>query len=286
MIWLELSPSVASRLNAYLCSETGADRSDHWEYYGARNSIRIIDNRTLVRAGFGFDSEYELNFRPRTVRERLGRWWRMFRGVEDARRVKKAYARLWSAQPVQSHATQAVYAEHYHRMLSKYPVSHYLEIGAGAGYLAARVYAASKAKITIVDLPEILPFSFLYLHHRFPDVDFALPGERSATFTFLTKGSSVESQSVDLAVNTVSFQEMTPEEISRYFHLLRRVLRRSGVFFTANREEKIMNGSRIRFRDYPWRDSDEILYDAPSEIHSLMQPQSPVRIRICKLAPA
>ncbi len=285
MLTVSLAPAVAERLGRFLEQRHAAVRSDHWRHFGGLNSVRVEGVRAVVSAGAGFDSEYELNFRRPTLRETAGRIVRSAVGRSDFDRCRKAYESLWSSPPAATPSPHAVIAQHYMRILQPYSAGTYLEIGAGTGYLAALAREAWNAKIIVIDLPEILPLGFLYLHARFPEASFALPGEPAdADMVFLTEGEVLADDGVDLAVNTASLGEMRPEIIARYFLLLRRVLRPGGLFFTVNREAKVMDGVPIRFRDYPWsRDDADVLFTA-SPLHAITQPENPMLMRLCRLA--
>lgn len=71
---------------------------------------------------------------------------------------------------------------------------------------------------------------------------------------------------IDLAINIASMQEMNPDVISQYFTCLRESrANHSGqlYFYCCNREEKTLNdGTMVRYTEYPWRASDNILIDA------------------------
>lgn len=285
MLKLALAPNVAKRLDRFVRGDDEAIRSDHWRRYGRLNRIRVRGDRVEIEAGAGFDSEYELNFRSATAKELAGALWRSAIGRNDVQLYRNAYQALWSEAPPDVPSPHQIIARHYLRFLAALNPQSYLEIGAGTGYLAALVHGKWRSKITIIDLPEVLPFSFLYLHTLFPDVPFVLPGEKGlATFTFLTSGDSVIDDSMDLAVNTASFGEMRPEIIHHYFRLLRRSLKSDGIFFTVNREQKWMDGVAIRFVDYPWADDDVDLLFGPSKLHAITQPRSPMLLRLCRLA--
>jgi SAM-dependent methyltransferase len=284
MLTIKLAPAVAERLGRFLAQHTPAKRSDHWRHYGARNHVRVQRDCAIASAGAGFDSEYELNFRRPTLKESAGRIVRSMLRRSDLDRTRKAYEALWSEPPAAAESPHAVIAQHYMRILSPYPARAYLEIGPGTGYLAALVREIWAASVVIIDLPEILPLGFLYLHTRFPQATFALPGEPGpADFTFLTSGDAVPADSVDLAVNTASFGEMTPETVVRYFDVLRRVLKPGGLFFTVNREEKVMDGRPVRFVEYPWSPRDVDISSGRSEMHQLVQ-QNRMLMRLTRLA--
>jgi SAM-dependent methyltransferase len=285
VLTIELAPEVADRLGRFLEGRGPAVRSDHWRHFGALNRVRVRGGCAIVSAGAGFDSEYELNFRRPSLKERAGRFVRSALRRSDLDKSRKAYEALWSVQPAAAESPHAIIAQHYMRTLQPYPARTFLEIGAGTGYLAAMVREAWAARIIIIDLPEILPLGFLYLHTRFPQATFALPGEPGpADFTFLTSGEAIPADSVDLAVNTASFGEMTPETVAGYFDVLRRVIKEGGLFFTVNREEKVMDGRPIRFAEYPWSPRDVDLESGPSELHQLLQPQNRMLMRLTRLA--
>lgn len=285
MLTLTLAPAVADRLARFLEQRGPAVRSDHWRNFGALNRVRVKGVRAIVSAGAGFDSEYELNFRRPSLKQRAGRIVRSALGRSDLDRSRRAYEKLWSVPPPPAESPHAIIAQHYMQILRPYPAGNYLEIGPGTGYLAALVREAWAARITVIDLPEILALGFLYLHTRFPHATFALPGEPGpADFTFHTSGEAVPADSVDLAVNTASFGEMTPETIVGYFSVLRRVIKPAGLFFTVNREEKVMDGRPVRFAEYPWSPRDIDVLSGPSEMHQLVQAQNRMLMRLTRLA--
>ena len=285
MLRIQLASAVAGRLARFLDHRRTVARTDHWQYFGQLNRVRVEGDCAIVSGGAGFDSEYELNFRRPTLKEMVGRIVRSVMGRSDLDRCRKAYEALWSTPPAAAESPHAIVAQHYMRIIQAYPARTYLEIGPGTGYLAALVREAWASRTILIDLPEILPFSFLYLHTRFPDATFALPGEPGpADFIFMSSPGGITDDSVDLAVNTASFGEMKKEVIQDYFLLLRRVLRPQGMFFTVNREEKVMDGMPIRFADYPWSPADVDLAFGPSALHDLTQPQNRMLMRLTRLA--
>ena len=323
MLTLSLDPVVARRLATFLRWSGGpVARSNHWKHFGERNRIAVDEAGSVARlaAGEGFDGTFELNFRARSARERLGLLWRSLRGRDEERLHRESFLALWKDGEARLEAAarvlgapmtpQKVLACHYFALLSpqleRSAPKRYLEIGAGAGYFAALVHEKFRSSIAIVDLPEILPLGFLFMHARFPPVPYGLPNEEErlrdadrAGFVFLTPDQAdiLATASFDVAVNTASFGEMLPEQIAGYFRLLRRVLRPEGLFFTVNREEKWMNdpsvpveqnrpghGIAVRFDDYPWSARDRDLLLEPSAIHARVQPQNPMRVRLCHLA--
>lgn len=165
-----------------------------------------------------------------------------------------------------------------------------LEIGAGNGNFPSIFYHDwSPVRIFLVDLPETIAVAFAFLANLFPKAKLVLPNEverglpEHFDFVFLTVDQLdlVASDSVDLAINCHSFQEMTHEQIVIYFTFIQRICRNSGYFFTANRIEKIPCGPGSytqeqfeppnRFAEYPWNASNEVLIYEVSRLSRLVQ---------------
>jgi hypothetical protein len=103
-----------------------------------------------------------------------------------------------------------------------------IEIGAGWGGLLAQIKRhAPRTRCIIVDLPETMLFSGTYLPSVFGEakVLWLTPDQpddalRHAEFDFAfvphTRWASVVLPAVDLAINTVSFQEMTEAQVRSY----------------------------------------------------------------------
>lgn len=309
MVTLKLAPGTAARLAAS-CAATGGDgaATEHWRHFGGMNRVRFApDGHVAIEAGAGFDGEFELNFRTRGLRERLGLVLRALTGNSANALYSRAFRneggtdeRLRAALEVLGSPLQAhkLLAAHYLDLLERHDalsrVGRYLEIGPGAGYLAALAHARTGCRLVLVDLPGMLPLSFLYLHRRFPQASFRLPGEAAmeAQFTFLApeRLDEVPAASVDLAVNTASFGEMLPAQVADYFAFLRRTAAPGSLFFTVNREEKLMRSAirpgepvPVRFDEYPWRAKDRDLLHRRSQFHDLVQPGNAMRVRLCHL---
>jgi putative sugar O-methyltransferase len=166
-----------------------------------------------------------------------------------------------------------------------------LEIGAGNGNFPSILYHDwAPVRIVLIDLPETLAISIPYLSSLFPSARIAMPNEiqadgfpREFDFAFLTVDQLgvLESDSIDLAINCHSFQEMTHEQIDIYFKLIQRVCRNSGLFFTANRVEKIPSGAEAfsveqpdppnRMAEYPWNSRNSVLVYEICRLSRLVQ---------------
>jgi len=116
-----------------------------------------------------------------------------------------------------------------------------LEIGAGYGALALALRnVLPQATYVIVDLPETLKLSACYLMTRqdAPVVmvppSALLPKEPSFMLCLATALDRLEGLPIDLAINTLSFGEMAPNEVSRYASFLHRILAPGGALFEQN----------------------------------------------------
>jgi len=127
-----------------------------------------------------------------------------------------------------------------------------LEIGGGWGGFAYQYKTLyPKTKYVIIDLPQTLLFSGTYLLSLFPEASsqFISSAEELAEvaskdlpdFTFIPHylTEDIGQLNIDLAINMVSFQEMTSEQVAQYG----RVLRDSGCanLYSLNREQSPYN---------------------------------------------
>lgn len=122
-----------------------------------------------------------------------------------------------------------------------------LIVGDGYGFMSClckRIFP--KAKIVLIDIPEILKFQQKVI---------------SAEFYTIDKIDEIKGN-FDIIINISSMQEMTVEMIDEYFKLFRRVALRGGLFYCCNRVKKELYGSEvIEFFKYPWKDDYKILLD-------------------------
>jgi hypothetical protein len=170
-----------------------------------------------------------------------------------------------------------------------------MEIGGGSGNLASVLYKEYSPKLLLmIDLPESIVNSFVFLASIFPKAHFVLPNlaedyinkyfandlaTEHGAIVFLTplQAHFLPSNVVDLAINTHSFQEMTHDQIAEYFGLIERVSKEKSLFFCANRVEKIpCSGNSYteiqkdppnRFYDYPWHQKNIRIIDEISRLH-------------------
>jgi hypothetical protein len=116
-----------------------------------------------------------------------------------------------------------------------------LEIGAGYGVLAlALKRALPHATYVVVDLPETLKLSGCYLTTRqnapvlMAPPSTVPPGEPPFLICVATALDRLEGLPIDLAINTLSFGEMSLAEVGRYAAFLRRNLAPSSALFEQN----------------------------------------------------
>ena len=122
------------------------------------------------------------------------------------------------------------------------------EIGAGwGGFARSFKVLFPRVSYVIVDLPETMLFSALYLKHMFPEARFYLhetgdtEPDWSADFLLFahTDLEIVRPPRLDLVLNMVSFQEMTSEQVSGYVEAAWE--RGAQCLYSLNRERSFYN---------------------------------------------
>ncbi|MEZ5958377.1 MAG: putative sugar O-methyltransferase [Hyphomonadaceae bacterium] len=118
---------------------------------------------------------------------------------------------------------------------------HVVEIGAGYGGLAHAVLRARRVRYTIIDLPETLIYSAAFLLHHFPEKRAYIyqPGDEpsaanAADLVFLPNYRADWLVPCDVAVNTVSFPEMSRHALRAYIALLAERLAPQGYLMSVN----------------------------------------------------
>lgn len=196
-----------------------------------------------------------------------------------------------------------VKASHIFNVLSEKAASHLdrmermVEIGPGTGAFCRIIKKQyPNVKIVVVDLPESIPYSITSLLYANPGATYLLPHEITSDlnistydFVFLLPDQVkvIPHHTIDFAINTMSFQEMTNSDITEYFELLRNVLKDDNLFYCLNAVEKpmIINNKEhpIRFFEYPWKENDEDISYSLSPVHHHMTTK-PFYEKITKLA--
>jgi len=116
------------------------------------------------------------------------------------------------------------------------------EIGGGYGALCYWFKTAlPEASYTIVDLPESLLFSRLYLTLTRPDLRMATgPDPETFDIRFVPnyRADSVN-EAFDLVINTLSMSEMSEYQVRRYLAIMKKTwLRQGGLFFEQNQDNR------------------------------------------------
>lgn len=210
---------------------------------------------------------------------------------KDAASVKRHYEK-WSGYQASPNILNHYYYQNILRgFIAEGEVCTVLEIGAGNGNFPSILHHDwSPLRVILVDLPETLAVAIPFLNNLFPNASLVMPHEAQGSnlsgsfdFAFLTVDqlNVLADDSVDLAINCHSFQEMTHEQIAVYFQLVQRVCRQSGFFFCANRVEKIPCGpdaltveqmdSPNRFETFPWKPQNKKLVHEVSRFSRLVQ---------------
>ena len=158
----------------------------------------------------------------------------------------------------------------------------YLEIGPGAGHLTLLFLKHIQVKkINLIDLPEIIPLTFIYISYMFPNISISLLNEKNlkktSLISFETPNTMDDIETFNLMVNTQSFAEMNLSNVKNYFNFLRNKCEDQNIFYCYNRVEKYMRNqnkpdsqlSPIRFTEYNWSDKDEVFLYKLDDFHHI-----------------
>ena len=219
--------------------------------------------------------------------------------ITNANDVNKHYS-SWNDEIPNYH----IYMEYYYRNLlipyiKNIPENIFLEIGAGSGNFANLLIHDYQPRIYfIVDLPESIVNSFIFLTKKFKNLELILPdrfnnkedlnqrikfSNNNQKVIFLTPWqiSYIPSNFITLTSNLHSFQEMKFRQIENYFSEIQRISKNDGLFFCSNRVEKIpcseesfkkeSNEKPNIFYNYPWNSKNTKIIQEISKIHRLIQ---------------
>ena len=148
-------------------------------------------------------------------------------------------------------------------------------IGDGFGTMTSLLVSWNpKIKVVLINLTKTLLVDTVYIRRAQPEARLcyvdsedtyqAALGDasvrvivvRADDYGLLAKGP------VALALNIASMQEMNPSTVAEYFRVLRASSGESTHFYCCNRLEKTLpDGTQVNFREYPWRDADQVLLD-------------------------
>jgi hypothetical protein len=124
-----------------------------------------------------------------------------------------------------------------------------LEIGSGYGALACFLKQATPhSQMILCDLPESLALAAVYLRIAFPDhTHFIYEGEepneanRNADFIYIPNFlfNQWPIKNIDLAINTLSFAEMTVEQVRDYVSGIKAGIGTEGYLFEQNQDKRV-----------------------------------------------
>ncbi len=174
-------------------------------------------------------------------------------------------------------------------------------IGDGYGSLGCLLKACyPQARITFINLGRTLTFDAYYSDRAFPNLNHKLISSASDIlcddFNYIEAERSNEFEiEGDLFVNIASMQEMNLDVIGAYFKILRGQIKDT-LFYCCNRLEKSLpDGTIVKFFEYPWSKTDEIVVDELCPWHQrapkLRPPfvyrfDGPIQHRLVKIKPA
>jgi hypothetical protein len=270
--------------------------SPYWEHHRALAGYEILDRcagtiRIRGESGFYFPGRSYSGFERLNTLDRL-LWlslsdWRRRAAPVDANALatsiplgRKGYTRFGYALGPRRTAYDFLRAQYHLACLAPHLPAEVrsgtrrlasIEVGPGTGLLALAIKLLfPNSTLVLVDLPETLAFSSVFLTTVLPERRFLLLNgfERDPEswlehdFVLLPPQAAdrLPAGSIDLALNTDSMQEMELPAIRRYFALFRRLLRPPALFYSSNRVEKWIGGSATRLADYPYAAGDRDLF--------------------------
>ena len=146
-----------------------------------------------------------------------------------------------------------------------------LEIGSGWGALASWFKAAfPNASYSIIDLPECLLFSSLYLSLGRPDLETGWgPPPVPFGFRFIPNyQADAVREPFDLIVNTLSMSEMSESQVRHYAALMKsHWLKEGGLFFEQNQDNRhldLLCAQDVLASEFPFR---RRLADVEARLH-------------------
>ena len=138
---------------------------------------------------------------------------------------------------------------HLHERLAEKEILTIVEIGGGYGALGYFLSNLFEGKIhyTIIDIPESLAFSSIYLSVLFPNIysqfiesELNIWPATKPGFSFLPNMYSRDccqgGSQVDLVINTLSLSEMSDEQIHDYCQQITTMIGDTGIFFEQNHQ--------------------------------------------------
>ena len=123
-----------------------------------------------------------------------------------------------------------------------------LEIGSGYGGLAYFIKKLfPESTVYLCDLPESLIYSSIYLSLSMPECDHKILAgdeteriEPNSGFVYLPNYifDDLEGLSFDLVINTLSFSEMSADQVREYSNGIKKMIGSEGYFFEQNQDTR------------------------------------------------
>jgi hypothetical protein len=167
-----------------------------------------------------------------------------------------------------------------------------LVIGDGFGVLSSLINRYTGNKVASVNLNEVLLVDYLYtrgiiadegtvLAMTESDIEEAINNKKiQLVYIQADNHSLIRNLPIRVAYNLASMQEMNPSIIGQYFEDLRNCRSKTLYFYCDNRVEKVLiDGTIVRFQEYPWSNNDEILIDELCPWHQHFYISNPLHRR-------
>ena len=150
-------------------------------------------------------------------------------------------------------------------------------IGDGNGYLGMLLKTLyPDVKIIQINLAKVLMFDLIFTSQlsNLGNISVVLNSEdyrETADFNFIPaeEVSAIHLSEVDFFFNVASMQEMDMRVINSYFELIRSQNLRKTYFYCCNRvSKKLPDGTVVSFDDYPWLETDKVVFDEVCDWYS------------------
>lgn len=150
-------------------------------------------------------------------------------------------------------------------------------IGDGNGYLGMLLKTLyPNVKISQINLAKVLMFDLIFTSQlsNLDEVSVVLNSEdyrQTADFNFIPaeEVSAIHLSDVDFFFNIASMQEMDIRVINSYFELIRSQNLKKTYFYCCNRvSKKLPDGTVVSFDDYPWLETDKVVFDEVCDWYS------------------
>ncbi len=287
-----LSGSRAIDALASLAEEPEKGRSSYWDLQVKKFQISqdcaleggtVLGNVSAKRDPFRKAALWVLQ----TPLRLMGRKYRHFKKLAGLGRViADRQERLYTEDVLRQVLSLAAIRDH---LTWKNDRDLSVVIGDGLGVMASLVRLACPGrKVVVVNLTKPLIADLVFLRKALPDthvawaasprdMDQALCDPAIDVIAIRADDARLLEQApVGLAINITSMQEMNLDVTEEYFKILRNSKGTRTFFYCCNKLSKTLpDGTETRFRDYPWRQGDEILVDEACKWFNVVSNTSP-----------